>query len=145
LKKQFHLCDANDLLLLHKFVFYFNIMKKFLIKVIIGAVLLLAMYFIAVYYLTFSEGFRAGKLIKISHKGVIFKTWEGHLSSGVSEESQFSFSVEGKDKQVVEDLKNASGHYVKLTYKERFGTFPWLGDTKYYVIKVERTNELLKE
>jgi hypothetical protein len=26
---------------------------------------------------------------------------------------------------------------VKLTYKERFATFPWWGDTKYFVIKAE--------
>ncbi len=114
-------------------------MKKFLIGTIIGAVLLLALYFTAVYYLTFSEGFRAGELVKISHKGIIFKTWEGKLSQGISEELQFEFSIEEYQKQVIEDLKNLQGQKVKLTYKERFGTFPWLGDTKYYVTKVELT------
>jgi hypothetical protein len=114
-------------------------MKKFLVKIIIGAVLLLALYFVAVYYLTFSEGFRAGELVKISHKGIIFKTWEGKLSQGISEELQFEFSIEEHEKQVIKDLKNLQGQKVKLTYKERFGTFPWLGDTKYYVTKVERT------
>jgi len=114
-------------------------MRKFLVKIIIGAVLLLALYFVAVYYLTFSEGFRAGELVKISHKGIIFKTWEGKLSQGISEELQFEFSIEEHEKQVIEDLKNLQGQKVKLTYKERFGTFPWLGDTKYYVTKVERT------
>lgn len=114
-------------------------MRKFLIRTIIGAILLLAIYFLAVYYLTFSEGFRAGELVKISHKGVIFKTWEGKLSQGISEELQFEFSIEGHQKQVIENLKNLQGQKVKLTYKERFGTFPWLGDTKYYVTKVEIT------
>ncbi|MEE9350195.1 MAG: 6-phosphogluconate dehydrogenase [Flavobacteriaceae bacterium] len=117
-------------------------MRKFLIRFIIGAILLLALYFVAVYYLTFSEGFRAGELVKISNKGVIFKTWEGRLSQGVSEELQFEFSIEDRETQVIEDLKNLQGQRVKLTYKERFGTFPWLGDTKYYVTKVERTKEL---
>ena len=114
-------------------------MRKFLIKTIIGAILLLALYFVAVYYLTFSEGFRAGEIVKISYKGVIFKTWEGKLSQGISEELQFEFSVEEKNGQVIEDLQNLQGKRVKLTYKERFGTFPWLGDTKYYVTKVELT------
>lgn len=117
-------------------------MRKFLIKVIIGAILLLALYFVAVYYLTFSEGYRAGELVKISNKGVVFKTWEGKLSQGISEELQFNFSIEDKNKQVIEDLKNLQGQRVKLTYKERFGTFPWLGDTKYFVTKVERTKRL---
>jgi hypothetical protein len=114
-------------------------MRKFLIRTILGAILLLAIYFLAVYYLTFSEGFRAGELVKISHKGVIFKTWEGKLSQGISEELQFEFSIEEHEKKVIEDLKNLQGQKVKLTYKERFGTFPWLGDTKYYVTKVELT------
>lgn len=114
-------------------------MKKFLIRTIIGTILLLVLYFTAVYYLTFSEGFRAGELVKISHKGVIFKTWEGKLSQGISEELQFEFSIEEHKKQVIEDLKNLQGQKVKLTYKERFGTFPWLGDTKYFVTKVELT------
>lgn len=117
-------------------------MRKFLIKVILGAILLLALYFVAVYYLTFSEGYRAGELVKISNKGVIFKTWEGKLSQGISEELQFNFSIEDKNEQVIEDLKNLQGQRVKLTYKERFGTFPWLGDTKYFVTKVERTERL---
>jgi hypothetical protein len=116
-------------------------MRKFLIKIIIGTILLLALYFVAVYYLTFSEGFRAGELVKISHKGIIFKTWEGKLSQGISEELQFEFSIEEHEKQVIEDLKNLQGQKVKLTYKERFGTFPWLGDTKYYVTKVELTKD----
>jgi len=117
-------------------------MRKFLIKVILGAILLLALYFVAVYYLTFSEGYRAGELVKISNKGIIFKTWEGKLSQGISEELQFNFSIEDKNEQVIEDLKNLQGQRVKLTYKERFGTFPWLGDTKYFVTKVERTKRL---
>ncbi len=114
-------------------------MKKFLIKIIIGAFLLLSLYFVAVYYLTFSEGFRAGEIVKISHKGIIFKTWEGKLSQGISEELQFNFSVEENEKEVIENLQNLQGKRVKLTYKERFGTFPWMGDTKYYVTKVELT------
>jgi len=122
--------------LLHKF---YKKMKKLLIRIIIGSILLLSLYVFAVYKLTFSEGFRAGEIVKISHKGVVFKTWEGKLSQGISEELQFNFSVEDNQEQVIKDLQNLQGQRVKLTYKERFGTFPWLGDTKYYVTKVELT------
>lgn len=97
------------------------------------------LYYVVIYYASFSEGTRAGELIKISHKGLIFKTWEGEISQGVSESQRFIFSVESKEKEVIQELKDNQGKMVTLTYKERFGTFPWLGDTKYYVIKVERT------
>ena len=97
------------------------------------------MYFSAIYYITYSEGYRAGKLVKFSHKGVLFKTWEGEISQGVSDAQTFTFSVEDNEKQVIQKLQDLQGKDVKLTYKERFGTFPWLGDTKYFVIKVEKT------
>ncbi len=116
-------------------------MKKVLISVIVGAVLFLALYFVAVYYVPYSEGYRAGELVKISHKGIVFKTWEGKISQGISEELQFNFSVEDKQKEVIEQLKNLQGKKVKVTYIERFGTFPWMGDTKHYVTKVEQTSE----
>lgn len=94
-------------------------------------------YILFIYFVTFSEGYRAGELIKISKRGLIFKTWEGRLSQGVSEEQQFNFSVQKSDKEVLEKLKEFQGKRVKLTYIERFGTFFWLGDTKYYVKEVE--------
>ena len=114
-------------------------MKKVLATIIGALVIILTVYFLAIYYITYSEGYRAGELVKFSHKGVIFKTWEGEISQGVSEAQIFKFSVEDKEKKVIQNLQNFQGKDVKLTYKERFGTFPWLGDTKYYVIKVEKT------
>jgi hypothetical protein len=87
----------------------------------------------------YSEGYRAGKLVKISHKGVIFKTWEGEISQGVSNAQVFEFSVEDKEKSVIKLLQKYQGEFVKLTYKERYRTFPWLGDTKYFITKVEKT------
>ncbi len=114
-------------------------MKKFLIGFIGIVVLGLVLYFSAIYYITYSEGYRAGELVKFSHKGIMFKTWEGEISQGVSEAQIFTFSVEDKEKEVIKSLQDLQGKDVKLTYKERFGTFPWLGDTKYFIIKVEKT------
>jgi hypothetical protein len=68
-----------------------------------------------------------------------FKTWEGEISQGMSG-SNFSFSVMDKDKQVITDLQEKEGQYVKLSYIERYKTFPWWGDTKYFVIAVKKTN-----
>lgn len=115
-------------------------MKKIISIVLLGIVLIFGIYFAFIYYIPFSEGYRAGELIKISHKGVMFKTWEGEISQGVAEAQIFTFSVEDDEKEVIENLKNMQGTQVKLTYKERYNTFPWLGDTKYFITKVESTD-----
>lgn len=113
-------------------------MKRFLTYAGISVVLVFIVYALFIYFFTFSEGYRAGELIKISKRGVVFKTWEGRLSQGVSEEQQFNFSVEKKDKEVLEQLNTLQGERVKVTYIERYGTFAWLGDTKYFVKEVEK-------
>ena len=114
-------------------------MKKVLAIVLSIIIAVTVVYFLFIYYATYSEGYRAGELVKFSHKGVVFKTWEGEISQGVSEAQIFSFSVEDNEKEVIKDLQDFQGQSVKLTYKERFATFPWLGDTKYFVTKVEKT------
>jgi len=114
-------------------------MKKIVFKTVFLLAFIIAGYVATIYYANYSEGYRAGELIKFSSKGLLFKTWEGEISQGVSESQRFMFSVEDNETVVIEDLKDLQGKMVKVTYKERFGTFPWLGDTKYYVIKVEQT------
>ena len=115
-------------------------MKKILF-IILGSLLgLYLLYFAFVYFATYSEGTRAGELIKFSHKGVIVKTWEGEISQGISGAQIFSFSVMGKEKDVIEKLKEYQGSYVKLTYVERYDTFFFWGDTKYFVIDVSEEN-----
>ncbi len=111
-------------------------MKKIL-ALIIGVILLIAsLYYAFIYYVPYSEGVRSGELIKISHKGVLTKTWEGEISQGISGAQIFSFSVENHEQQVISDLQKFQGRYVKVTYKERFDTYFWLGDTKYFITKV---------
>lgn len=112
-------------------------MKKFLTYAGVSILIVSVVYILFIYFVTFSEGYRAGELIKISKRGLLFKTWEGRLSQGVSEEQQFNFSVQKGDKEVLDQLKEFQGKKVKVTYIERFGTFFWLGDTKYYVKEVE--------
>lgn len=112
-------------------------MKKVIALILLVLLIATTAYYSVVYYLHFSEGYRAGELIKISHKGVLFKTWEGEISQGVSEAQRFVFSVEEKETEVIDRLKNLQGKQVNLTYIERFSTFPWLGDTKYFITKVD--------
>ena len=115
-------------------------MKKILF-IILGSLLgLYLLYFAFVYFVTYSEGTRAGELIKFSHKGVVVKTWEGEISQGISGAQIFSFSVMDKEAEVIEKLKEYQGSYVKLTYVERYDTFFFWGDTKYFVTDVSEEN-----
>ena len=111
-------------------------MKKFLYIFIGVLVLGFTIYFSFIYFATYSEGVRSGELIKFSKKGTLFKTWEGEISQGISGAQIFVFSVEKGDKEVIEKLVEYQGKYVKVGYKERFDTFFWMGETKYYVTDV---------
>jgi hypothetical protein len=115
-------------------------MKKTLFYILGAIFLLFVSYFAFVYLVPYSEGTRSGELIKFSRKGVIFKTWEGEISQGISGAQIFQFSVLDKDKDVVKQLQENEGKYVKLTYVERYATFIFWGDTKYFVQNIEETN-----
>jgi hypothetical protein len=118
-------------------------LKKFFFKVGFG-VLLLLLISLWVCSWTYSEGTRAGQLIKISKKGVIFKTHEGELNLGglrigdqqdALEGNIWSFSV--IKEEVLEEVKKYEGKRVKLAYKQRFKSLPWQAKTDYIVVGVE--------
>ncbi|WP_035336382.1 hypothetical protein [Dokdonia sp. PRO95] len=111
-------------------------MKKILFVVLTTIFLMAAGWFAFIYYVPYSKGTRAGELIKFSNKGVVFKTWEGEISQGISGAQIFSFSVLDQEKEAIEALQEYQGQYVKLEYIERFGTFSFWGDSKYFVTKV---------
>lgn len=113
-------------------------MKKVLFWILFVILLASSGYYAFIYYISYSEGIRSGELIKFSKKGIVAKTWEGEISQGISGAQIFKFSVEKHKKEVIYDLQDLQGRYVKITYKERYGTFFWLGDTKYFVTKVEK-------
>jgi len=91
-------------------------MKKILFITLTVIFLAAAGWFAFIYYVPYSKGTRAGELIKFSNKGIFYKTWEGEISQGISGAHQ--------------------GQYVKVEYIERFGTFSFWGDTKYFITKV---------
>lgn len=112
-------------------------MKKTLFY-ILGALLVIYLaYFAFVYFVPYSEGTRTGELIKFSRKGVMTKTWEGEISQGISGAQIFQFSVLDGKQDVIKKLQENEGNYVKLTYVERYATFIFWGDTKYFVNEVE--------
>lgn len=120
--------------------------KKVLLWLIVIAVLgSVAFYFIANF--TYSEGSRAGVLIKFSKRGFIFKTYEGELNQGgtgnVPNTAQFNqlweFSV--RDKAIADTLMKLEGRKVALQYKQKIKNLPWDGETVYFVDGVQLINE----
>ena len=91
---------------------------------------------------TYSDGTRAGDLIKMSNTGVVFKTYEGQLNLGgfQSDTSDglsgniWSFSVTNND--IYKKLQQYEGKRIKVHYRQRYRAFPWQGKTKYFVDEV---------
>ena len=109
-------------------------MRSIIFKISLIVFIVIVAYFSFIYFVPYSKGYRAGELIKISKRGVVFKTIEGELSQGLSGAQIFKFSVEKNKSGVIEKLKNLQGKYVKLTYIERYNTFFFWGDTKYFIV-----------
>jgi len=98
------------------------------------------------YWGVYDEGMRAGTVVRISKKGIIWKTYEGQLdleSFGALKKvsplaETFDFSVERSRDSVVKKLEKVSlsGKRVGLKYIKRYAIFPWRGKTKYFVREV---------
>jgi hypothetical protein len=121
-----------------------KVVKVIVITVIVVGIAVFSFYYWGVY----DEGVRAGNVLRISKKGMLFKTYEGQLNlqtfGGLKGTNplmeSFDFSVEPGNEQVIQDLQAValSGERVNLHYVKRYTTFPWRGDTKYFITKVER-------
>ena len=117
-------------------------MGRFLFWIIGIILLFLTIYIVLNLTYTYSEGNRAGRLIKFSHKGYIFKTYEGELNlgginttnGGVLVNNMWEFSV--TNPSVGDSLSKMEGRDITIHYKEKLSTLPWRGDTKYIVDKV---------
>lgn len=107
-------------------------------------VLLLAFagWFYWSYYFTYSDGNRSGLLQKFSHKGNLFKTYEGELvlnslttnSAGPLSAEKFFFSVE--DKNIANQLSTMEGQRVVVHYQQKNNALSWRGDSEYIVDSV---------
>jgi len=121
-----------------------SFMKKLLLTLLLAAIAVFAF----LYWGTYENGVMAGKVVRISEKGMLFKTFEGKLNletfgalKGASPIAEtFDFSVEGSEGELIKSLQQValSGERVNLYFKKRYMSFPWRGDTNYFVTKVER-------
>ncbi len=101
--------------------------------------------------MNYSDGVRSGIVQKISHKGLICKTYEGELvldgfksrAKGSSQTVTNVWAFSAEDPKVVAELEKASevGYRVKLTYTGVAFKAPCKGDTRYTVTKVEKAAE----
>ena len=85
----------------------------------------------------YGTGERTGVLIKITHKGNIFKTDEGEMwlsCRQMTNPEKFYFSVTNDSIATV--LKNLQDECVQLTYTQYRASLPWRGDAKYIVTGV---------
>ena len=117
-------------------------MRKTITIAVLIIVLAVAGWFYWSYYFTYSDGNRSGLLQKFSHKGGIFKTYEGELvlnsltanSAGPLSAEKFYFSVE--DKNVAAQLSTMEGQRVVVHYEQKNKHLSWRGDSEYIVDSV---------
>ncbi len=117
-------------------------MSSPIIKIVAVVALIFLGLFAFFYFANYSTGTRAGVVMKISKKGVMFKTHEGMLDIGTINDP-WEFSVASSETDVLKQLDAAqrSGERVQLHYREKFAKFFWLGDTQYFVTQVDRITQ----
>jgi hypothetical protein len=94
------------------------------------------------YFFVFGEGVKGGDLNLIEKKGIIFKTWEGHMiqegfktsTPGQMQSNDFQFSVD--DAAVAAQLEKSSGKFVEVRYKQYRNALLWRGESEYVVTEV---------
>lgn len=121
--------------------------KRFLILMLILGIGTLAFLYWGIY----ERGVWAGKVLSVSEKGMVFKTHEGRISmesfgalkntNPIAETRDFS--VEKSETEVLKALEEVAlkGERVNLHFIKRYASFPWRGDTKYFVTRVEVQQE----
>ena len=121
---------------------FLNLLKKIGIVILLLAIAV----FVFLNLANYSEGYRHGIPIKISKRGVIFKTHEGTMNlGGITNSGEgaipttWDFTVRKKADSVLTKIDQAieGNHTVKVFYEEKYVKFFWLGDTKYFVYDVE--------
>jgi hypothetical protein len=104
--------------------------------ILLTAFLLFCAGYFAYSQLSYSDGYRSGQLVKISRRGVIFKTHEGTINlSPNGMMTAWDFSV--KNGKISSELQGFEGKQIRVHYEQRYQVFFWQGDTEYIVDGVE--------
>ena len=116
--------------------------KKVLL-IALGAIVVGLALFVWISNWTYSKGTRAGYLIKITKKGVVWKTYEGELNlGGVTNDPQSGIGgniwhFSGPKKSTHQMFSELEGDRVKLHYRQVYKNMPWQGKTTYMVYDIE--------
>jgi hypothetical protein len=115
-----------------------------LLALLLGAAILLTLYFWMVTSWSYSSGERAGWVQKLSRKGWVCKTWEGEMAMvsmpGAIPE-KFFFTV--WDDAVAVEINRVIGRRVALHYEEKVGLpTSCFGDTRHFVTKVMLVDDI---
>lgn len=124
-----------------------KIVKRILLIALALGIATLAFLYFGVY----ERGVMSGKVLRITEKGMVFKTYEGKLNlesfgalKGASPVAEtFDFSVESNQTDVIKQLEEVSlsGERVSLHFVKRYLKFPWRGDTSYFIESVDRETQ----
>ncbi|MDR6562999.1 MULTISPECIES: hypothetical protein [Arcicella] len=118
--------------------------RRLFIGILTLAVLVIMFSFLLT-RVAYSEGERAGVISKFSKKGVVFKTYEGELNEGAQGQMGnmvnrlWAFTVDADDPTIIQKLEDAmlTGRRIRVHYEQRYMKFSWMGDTEYFVDKVD--------
>lgn len=120
--------------------------RKFLWRFSLIAVLVLAFLVYWFYFNVYSDGERTGLLTKLSHKGNVFKTYEGEVLIGNFQQApnvmvpeKFYFSV--KSEKLADTLMKLQGKVISLKYYQYRKTLPWRGESVYIVTDLQRVGQ----
>lgn len=87
--------------------------------------------------ITYSDGERSGKVIKLSRKGILVKTWEGCLALTNAQQGCWPFTVrDGEFLAVLQD-RAKSGDRTTIGYQQKLLKGFWQGDSSYWVSSVK--------
>lgn len=117
--------------------------RKFLWRFTLGTILLLIFLVYWFFYNTKSDGTRTVYLVKISHKGNIFKTYEGEALVSIGANPQTSLVTEKfiysvTSKALYDSLTRYEGQKMTLKYRQYRRSLPWRGDSEYIVVGFEK-------
>lgn len=120
-----------------------NGFRKFLWRFSLIAVLVLAFLVYWFFYNSISDGTRTVYLVKISHRGNIFKTYEGEALVSIGANPQTSITTDKfiysvTSKSLYDSLTRYEGQKMTLRYKQYRRTLPWRGDSQYIVYGFEK-------
>lgn len=119
-------------------------MKKFVL-IAVSVLLIIGLLYYFICGMTYSEGERAGILMKISKKGYIFKTYEGQLNlnplgmpaNSLTTTNGTIWEFSASNAATYEKLLQVEGKKVSLHYRQVYKRFFWQGDTDYFVDSID--------